>query len=524
VSRASCLVCVLLAALASDLYAAEADEEATEAFESLYGADMKRVAATAELADDLALAKKLAEAARKPTTHAALAVVLCEKAHDLSVRHPDGLRTATGALATAAKKAPKRAVELLQRCVDLWQKRYDASGRKDKSAGIMLVVWLENLGEAQVKAGDTKAAEATFRRGLALDTAYQKHLRAHLDTLLAHKLAEIKIKALAAALDKAPDSAKVRNELVRLCTVELDDPSRAATYLGDGVDAAFAKYVPAAARGTKEVPEAACKELGDWYRGLASTASTGAKDALLRRALDYYRRFLELHDREDEARAQGVRLLNQVHEALGTTVTDPFTSAASVPAGKPLATGKWIDILAMVDLKRDCTQQKHVTSWQRQGKTLVCHQPPRIGGTCIALPVAVDGSYEFQVKLIFRTVDGSFTLYLPVADKAVSLSMRNRFGTRLENIKDHHRNHDISYQANRVYTIDASVTVKDNDATVVVRLDGRPLERWQGPVADLYAQRGTLGKRIGLAPWRNATIFGLARLRMTSGKATAMRP
>ena len=59
-SRASCLVCVLLAALASDLYAAEADEEATEAFESLYGADMKRVAATAELADDLALAKKLA--------------------------------------------------------------------------------------------------------------------------------------------------------------------------------------------------------------------------------------------------------------------------------------------------------------------------------------------------------------------------------------------------------------------------------------------------------------------------------
>ncbi len=343
--------------------------------------------------------------------------------------------------------------------------------------------------------------------------------------LLADKATEAKIKALAAALDAKPDNARVRNELVRLCTVELDDPSRAATYLGDGVDAAFAKYVPAAAKGTDQAPELACMELGDWYRSLAGDASPKAKDAMLRRARAYYQRFLDLHEAENLKRSQATLALDKVNEALGKKPG----SAAVAPAGSKLPTGQWVDLLAMVDIKKDCISPQPRGLWQRQGKTLVC-LPPRFSTTDIALPVAVDGSYELQVKLIRRTVDGFVSVFLPVGSRTARVHLDNdsisglrKPITRRSDPPDGMGKH-LSFEANRVYTVDVRVTVQGDDVEITANIDGKPFVRWRCPQTKLGGSLQRMKGCVGLGAYRSTTIFGMARLRMIKGTAQAMRP
>jgi hypothetical protein len=53
------------------------EDEAIQAFDSLYGEEVKRVLATPDTADDAALAGKLLEAARSVAAQPALLAVLC---------------------------------------------------------------------------------------------------------------------------------------------------------------------------------------------------------------------------------------------------------------------------------------------------------------------------------------------------------------------------------------------------------------------------------------------------------------
>jgi len=107
---------------------------------------------------------------------------------------------------------------------------------------------------------------------------------------------EKRIAALKANLEADPKDAASRKEIVRLYLVEMDNPVEAAKFVDETCDEATRKYVPAAAKPVESAPEAACTQLGDWYKGLADQATTPAsKDAMLRHAQAYYQRFLVLH-------------------------------------------------------------------------------------------------------------------------------------------------------------------------------------------------------------------------------------
>jgi len=103
--------------------AAEADKAAEDAakaaavFQSLYGEDLKRVAATRDTADDVALAARLLEAAKAAETQPALLALLCEKAADLGLADPRGFDTALAAADLLAAKGVEAAPELA--CVEL---------------------------------------------------------------------------------------------------------------------------------------------------------------------------------------------------------------------------------------------------------------------------------------------------------------------------------------------------------------------------------------------------------------------
>ncbi|HUU11042.1 MAG TPA: hypothetical protein VM431_10965 [Phycisphaerae bacterium] len=297
-------------------------DEAEDTFNQLYAEDLKRVAATRSDDDDLALAKQLLEAAEKATHQAAFLALLCEEAHGLAIKDPAGYPTAKAALELLAANVPEKKVESLQKVAAMCQRPYaTARGDARAKAGEALIEALTVLADAQAAAEDCDGAGVTLRQALVVAARIKSEskaaLQAQLAALGARQKIEKEIAALKAKLEKDPQDAASRKEIVRLCLVEMDDPAEAAKFIDETLDGATRKYVPAAAKPPEEAPELACKELGDWYHGLADQATAPAtKSAMLERARAYYERFVDLHQADDLARTGAALMLKKIEDAL----------------------------------------------------------------------------------------------------------------------------------------------------------------------------------------------------------------
>jgi formylglycine-generating enzyme required for sulfatase activity len=312
---------VLAAVLLTGSLSVLADEVA-DTFNKLYGEDLKRVAATPSPADDVALAKQMLEDTKKAGGAPAFLVLLCETAYELAAKDPAACPTATAAMDLLAAKVPEKKIECLQKSAAVYQKQYAmARGNARTKAGEKAIEVLGVLAEAQAAEGDLDDAGTSLRQALALATAIKSESRAGLQARLAglasHEKIEKQIEAVKAKLDADPGDADSRKELVRLYLVEVDRPAEAAKFVNETLDGPTRKYVPAAAKPVSEAPEAACTELGDWYKGLADQAATPvSKGAMLRRAQGYYQRFLALHTAEDLGRTAAALTLKRIEAAL----------------------------------------------------------------------------------------------------------------------------------------------------------------------------------------------------------------
>ena len=313
-----------------------AADEAADTFNKLYAEDLKRVAATPAPADDVVLAKQLLEAARKVANQKDFLALLCEKACELASKDPTGYPTAKAAVNLLAANVPEKKVESLQKMVVMYQRSYAVARTEAKAkAGEALIESLKALADAQVAAEDVDGAGATLKQALAVATTIKSESRAAIQAQLAglasQQQAEKQIAALKARLDADPKDAASRKEIVRLYLVEMDNPAEAAKFLDETLDEAMRKYVPAAAKPIEDVPEVACMELGDWYKGLADQATAPAsKGAMIERAKAYYARFVDLHKVDDVARAGATLMLKKIEDALMKLGPEPKSSPASL--------------------------------------------------------------------------------------------------------------------------------------------------------------------------------------------------
>jgi formylglycine-generating enzyme required for sulfatase activity len=319
-------------------------EESADTFNKLYADDLKRVAATPSPADDVALAKQLLEAAGKVTNQPAFLTLLCEKACELAMKDPTGYPTAKAAMELLAANVPEKKVESLQKMAAMCQRSYATARAEAKAkAGEALIESLKVVADAQAAAEDADGAGATLKQALAVATAIKSESKAAIQAQLAglayQQQVEKQIAELKAKLDADPKDAASRKEIVRLCLVDMDSPAEAAKFLDETLDEAMRKYVPAAAKPVEDAPEAACMELGDWYKGLADQATAPAsKGAMLERAKAYYARFVDLHKVDDVARAGATLILKKIDDALAKL--DPATKSS--PASLTLDLGKGV--------------------------------------------------------------------------------------------------------------------------------------------------------------------------------------
>ena len=526
-----CVVPVLVSLFVSPLgaIAAEADK-ATEAFDSVYGADWKRVKATPDLKDDLELATRLFAAAKEATGQPELLTVLCGKALELATVHPNGYPTAIAAMELLAAGVPGKAVWCAERVVEIRQWQFDAVRTGDRATpGEELITAL--LGLADLKSGAPAEGAALCRKAEIVARMIKSDRLADIDVrqkALASALKTLReADSLKALLEKKPQNGPVRERLVRLYLVDLDNPVEAAKYVEGMADQALAKYIPAAAKGVESAPELASKELGEWYRALAEGAPAGAKAAMYARAIAYYERFLELHTAEDLDRTTASLVHKKVSAELATLSAPPGTVGASTET--LIAPGKAVDVLKSVDPQKDAVKGQ----WKMQegGLRVVSNEAAQR----IALPVVVAGSYEFDVEFTRTGGSDNIVFMIPVATSEALVSLNAFMDTALfesthgQGEPKENKVKVGKLQNDRKYSARVQVLVRGDSAQVTISLDGKRVLGWTGPHAALTRPGewwGGLPRRqcLGMGTWCSNVTFHSAKLKMLSGKAKLLGP
>jgi len=516
--------------------------EAAKVFESLYGADVARVAKTRDAKDDIDLAKRLLDTARQDAANKpALVAVLCEKAADLGGSHADGAATAIEAMEFLGLQGPAKAGACTERVVEIREGQYNRARDAAKAeAGESLIDALLGLVDVKLDADDPSGAAVACRRAQAIARTIKSERCDQIDARLKEMAGLMKaareIENMKALIERNPENVAAREKLVRLCLVDLDAPAAAAKHLEGVKDASLRKYVPAAAKDVEAAPELACLELGEWYRSLGEAAEEGAKAAMFARAQAYYQRFLGLHTSDDLNRTAATVALKKVEAELVRLGGAAASGTAAVPKDGIIKPGKWVDVLALVDPAKDTLAGK----WQRTGAGLAMAPSD---SARLMLPVSVSGSYEMEFRFARltpakRPAAGALnevTFILPVGSSQVGcfLSIAGGESSGLGNIngKPPKENETTvrpgTLLDGRPYTLKVQVVVREEQCRISVLLDGKPYMSWEGSQGSASLPgRWQLPRpdALGMGGRTAKVLFGAARLRMLSGEARLLRP
>ena len=137
-------------------------------YEALFGADARKVAATATPTDDVEFAQRLMAAVPAAKEYPALQHLLYEKAYAFGLRSSGGYASAAAAMEALAKAAPERRAECERNLLEVYQLAYARAPAADKpGAGRRLLGALIASGDRQIRTNATEAV-ATYRRALSI--------------------------------------------------------------------------------------------------------------------------------------------------------------------------------------------------------------------------------------------------------------------------------------------------------------------------------------------------------------------
>jgi hypothetical protein len=249
----------------------------------------------------------------------ALRVALWQRSHDEGVR----LKQYNVAVEAAWKMMSARRAEReawLAKLVNACQRITTQGSRAKKEAAEETLTSLGKWADQSLSRGRCEEAvkiltQASILARRARSTQISRISdclgRAKADFLLAQTIKRHKTRLAVNAKDRL-----ARKALIQAYLMDLDDPAAAQRYVDETTDDVWRTYIPLAAKKPESVPEAACLELGNWYKTLAAKAKDAAKIKMLRRAKAYHRRFLSLHAKTDSQKMQIKLSLEQTTKQL----------------------------------------------------------------------------------------------------------------------------------------------------------------------------------------------------------------
>jgi len=318
--------------------AARADES-QKVFDDLFGAKVKAAAASADRADDLAVAQELLKSGDLVLQQPKLLALLCDHAYDLTKKDAAGFATAIDAMTLLAKHVPERGAEAAEKIMDISQRQFNAAKTDEKAAaGEALIDALLAHADAQMKAKAFSDAAGSYRRALStarlIKSARHDAIKTTLDEAVEREMLAAKLTKLQADLAAKPNDPAAPRELILLNIIELDDPVEASTFIAVAKDETLSKRVLLAGKPLTDIKDADALDLGEWYRGLADqTAAPLAKRKMLTRSSTYLKHYLALKTTTDLTTTKAQLMASAV-----TAVLDKLGGPVEVSIPQPAAT------------------------------------------------------------------------------------------------------------------------------------------------------------------------------------------
>ncbi|MDP7289744.1 MAG: LamG domain-containing protein [Phycisphaerae bacterium] len=227
----------------------------------------------------------------------------CRKAYEYGVKTSAGHGEALAAINILARIEPEQADQWSEKRIALYRTIYSRSKPdKKREAGVRLVELLKELADARNKEGRfseaLKSYTAAFRTATVMKLDGREAIADRIKEVSASLYKAKRFESLKKKLTTEPDNEKTRNEIIEMCLLEFDSPSRAAEFITEDGDETLRTYIPLAGKPSGELTEAECLELGRWYRSLADNTLTKArKTVAFNRAITYLQRYLDLHEK-----------------------------------------------------------------------------------------------------------------------------------------------------------------------------------------------------------------------------------
>lgn len=491
-------------------------QTATEVFDSIYGADLKKVSGSPDTRDDLALAERMLDDIRSGKIDAQAAALLCGKGFDLAMKDPGGNETAVAMMQELLARKPDQKAPCLEKIADVREKAFRLTPQAFRlEAGETLIDSLIEAAEADVKAGQKAQAGQMLDRALstggAIGSLRLSGLREWRRRLQAEESNARRKARLQAQIKEFPADHAARADLVRLCLIEMDDSAEARKYLEDASQESWKTYLPLACAAPDSLAEAACLEVADWYRGLADNASAAGKLAMLVRAKGYYEQYLRMHTDADLGHSKAALALQKIDEPL----------AAMEEGGLTL----WADLLKPVLAQLEGNDRWTV----KDGKARSSNN--RAGRIDFAAPA--DGGFEVMARFL-KESGGDWGVAMPVGKNAAAVVYKERVTRRSADYSLEMEGAPgapavaLQLATPEEYLLHVIVALQGKNAELTVSLNGKRALHWKGDAADVNmpSWKWHNSRAIGLFTHGQVTLESV-RVRALTGKpfgSAATRP
>lgn len=272
-------------------------------FESIYSERIEAVSKTINRDDDVKLAAEILKVGQGGGNPPQVQGLIYRTVFDLGCLDADGYKLAVEAMNRLAS-VPGARDEAREKMLDVLTRQY-RNGKTDEREGAarQLFDLYIDFGNDQMNAKKWTEATSHFRLAVALASKHRWSARdgamARMQLSLKRGRAERNLDAMNVRLLKNAGDTATAEQLVRLHVVDFDDPASALPYLDRVKDGEMKRLVPLAAKPHTQVNEAACLELGIWYKELSGPIPSHGDLPIVNRAIRYLDRYLDLHQTND---------------------------------------------------------------------------------------------------------------------------------------------------------------------------------------------------------------------------------
>jgi len=318
-SKSLAIAATLILLLAANTQAAESPKQT---FESLFGSQIRKAAATASLLDDVKLAGDIVKTAGSDGLSDELVTVMYNAAFDLGARHSDGHALALKAMDRLTRAVPDQEINCSKKSLVLLLKRLqqarDSAGRVERAGPYADA--LIKTADLLAKTGNINSAVIYSRKALTVSINFKlsnnSEIRARNSRLITLQNIERRRVLLDKKIKDTPSDSASRNKLIELHLIDLDDPSAASEFLNADCDEMLQTYVSLAVKPSDQLASTSLAELAQWYVQLADGTADISKAPMLRRSEDYYVQFLDAHTENDTTRVKASLGLASVRKTL----------------------------------------------------------------------------------------------------------------------------------------------------------------------------------------------------------------